>query len=101
MFKRNCVVKFPDSFGTKTLSKSKRNHWFEAAIRGLYRLDSSFWTEQDVFDRWDITVEVYEEPTTHTVRIEKLKEWVKSRGRHPHEEAKKEELRKLLFGTNK
>jgi len=32
MFKRNCVVKFPDSFGTKTLSKSKRNHWFEAAI---------------------------------------------------------------------
>jgi len=101
MFKRNCVVKYVDNFGVEHAAKVEAESLFEAAIRGLYRLDSSFWTEQDVFDRWDITVEVYEEPTTHTVRIEKLKEWVKSHGRHPHEEAKKEELRKLLFGTNK
>jgi hypothetical protein len=48
-----------------------------------------------------ITVEVHEEPTTHTVIVEKLKQWIKSQGRHPREEAKKEELRRLLFGTNK
>jgi hypothetical protein len=34
----------------------------------------------------------------HTVKVEKLKQWIKSHGRHPREEAKKAELRKLLFG---
>ena len=72
---------------------------FEAAVRGLHRLDSNFWTEEDVFDRMCITVEVHEEPTTHTVMIEKLSRWLKSHGRHPREQAKKEELRKLLFGS--
>jgi hypothetical protein len=62
---------------------------FEAAARGLRRLDSSFWTEEDVFDRMSITVEVHEEPTTHTVMIEKVKRWIKSQGRHPREEAKR------------
>jgi hypothetical protein len=100
MFKRTCVVKYVDNFGVEHAAKVEADSLFEAAIRGLYRLDSSFWTEEDVFDRWDITVEVHEEPTTHTVRIEKLKQWIKSRGKHPHEEAKKEELRKLLFGKN-
>jgi len=74
---------------------------FEAAVRGLYKLDSGFRTEEDVFDRRDVTVEVHEEPTTHTVGMEKLKHWFKSHGRHPREEAKKEELRKLLSGTSK
>ena len=46
-----------------------------------------------------ITVEVHEEPITHTVMVANLKRWVESHGRHPREEAKKEELRRLLFGT--
>jgi hypothetical protein len=54
-----------------------------------------------VFDRMFVTVEVHEEPTTHTVMIEKLKRWLKSHGRHPREQAKKQELRKLSFGENK
>jgi hypothetical protein len=45
-------------------------------------------------------VEVHEEPTIHRFKIERLKQWIKSHGRHPREEAKKEELRKLLFGTH-
>lgn len=89
MFKRTCVVKYVDNFGVEHAAKVEAESLFEAAIRGLYKLDSSFWTEQDVFDRWDIKVEVHEEPTTHTVRIEKLKQWIKARGRHPHEEEKK------------
>lgn len=40
---------------------------FEAVIRGLHRLDSRFWAEEEVWDRMLTTVEVYEEPTTHTV----------------------------------
>ena len=99
MPKRKCVVKFVDSFGIEHAAKVEAESLFEAAIRGLQRLDSSFWTEEDVFDRMCITVEVHEEPTIHTVMIEKLKRWIKSHGRHPREEAKKEEWRRLLFGT--
>jgi hypothetical protein len=99
MFKQKCVVKYVDSFGIEHAAKVEADSLFEAAVRGLHRLDSSFWTEEDVWDRMCITVEVYEEPTTHTVMIEKLKRWIKSQGRHPREQAKKEELRRLLFGN--
>jgi len=95
MFKRNSVVKYVDSFGVEHAAKVEAESLFEAAIRGLYRPDSSFWTEEDVFDRMDVTVEVHEEPTTHTVKIEKLKQWIKTHGRHPREEAKKAELRTI------
>ena len=81
MFKRNCVVKYVDSFGVEHAAKVEAESPFEAAVRGLHRLDSSFWTEEDVFDRMFVTVEVHEEPTTHTVMIEKLKQWIKSHGR--------------------
>lgn len=101
MLKRNCVVKFVDSLGVEHSAKVEAESLFEAAVRGLWRLDSSFWSEEDMFSRMDVTVEVHEEPTTHTVRIEKLKHWLKSHGRHPREEARKEELRKLLFGPNR
>jgi hypothetical protein len=61
MFKRNCVVKYVDSFGVEHAAKVEAESPFDAAIRGLYKLDSSFWTEEDVFDRMCVTVEVYEE----------------------------------------
>jgi hypothetical protein len=101
VFKRKCVVKYVDNFGVEHAAKVEAESLFEAAVRGLYRLDSSFWAEDDVFDRMSVTVEVYEEPTTHTVMVERLKHWIKTQGRHPREQAKKEELRKLLFGNNK
>jgi len=72
MFKRKCVVKYVDGFGIEHAAKVETESLFEAAIRGLQRLDSSFWTEEDVWDRMSITVAVYEEPTTRTVLIEKL-----------------------------
>ena len=101
MRKRNCVVKFVDGFGVEHSAKVEAESLFEAAIRGLWRLDSSFWTEEDMFARLDVTVEVHEEPTTHTVRVEKVRQWLKSHGRHPREEAKKEELRRLLLGPDR
>ena len=97
MFKRNGFFKFVDNIGVKRAAKVETESLIEAAVRGQRRLDSSFWTEDDVFDRMCITVEVHEEPTIHTVMVEKLKRWIKSHGRHPREEAKKAELRRLLF----
>jgi hypothetical protein len=61
MFKRNCVVKYVDNFGVEHAAKVEAESLFEAAVRGLHRLDSSFWAEDDVFDRMSVTVEVYEE----------------------------------------
>jgi len=98
VFKRNCVLKYVDGFGVEHAAKVEAEYLVEAAVRGLHRLDSSFWAEDDVFDRMSVTVEVYEEPTTHTVKIERLKHWIKTQRRHPREQAKQEELRKLLFG---
>jgi len=56
-------VKYVDSFHIEHAAKVEAECLFEAAVRGLYRLDSSFWTEEDVFDRMDVTVEDYFVPT--------------------------------------
>ena len=47
MFKRNCVVKFVDSFGVEHAAKVEAESLLEAAVRGLHQSDSSFWTEED------------------------------------------------------
>ena len=73
MFKGNCVVKYVEKRWSSARSQSRSGALFEAAVRGLYRLDSSFSTEEDVFDRTDVTVEVHEEPTTQTRKIERLR----------------------------
>jgi hypothetical protein len=68
MFKRNCIVKYVDNFGVEH-AKVEAESLFEDAIRGLYRLDSSFWAEDDVFDQMCITVEVHEEPKRLRISI--------------------------------
>ena len=99
MFKRNCVVKYVDCFGVEHAAKVEAESLFEAAVRSLHRLESSFWTDEDVVDRMSITVDVHEKPTILTLMVANLKRRIKSPGRHPSEEAKKAEVRKLLFGT--
>jgi hypothetical protein len=42
MFKRKCAVKYVDGFGIEHAAKVEAESLFEAAIRGLHRLDSSF-----------------------------------------------------------
>lgn len=81
------------NFDVVHAAKVEAESLVEAAVRGLHRLDSSFWAEDDVFGRMSVTIEVHEEPTTHTVKIDKLKQWINSQG---SEQAKKE-LRKLVF----
>ena len=41
------MVKYVDSFGIEHAAKVEPESVFEAAIRALYRLDSSFRTEED------------------------------------------------------
>jgi hypothetical protein len=68
MFKRNCIVKYVDNFGVEH-AKVEAESLFEDAIRGLYRLDSSFRAEDGIFDRMCITVEVHEEPKRLRISI--------------------------------
>lgn len=73
------------NFDVVHAAKVEAESLVEAAVRGLHRLDSSFWAEDDVFGRMSVTIEVHEEPTTHTVKIDKLKQWINSQGRRAGE----------------
>jgi hypothetical protein len=42
-----------------------------------------------------VTVEIYEEPTTHTVNLKKLLEWLERPGKSQYDEFRKEKLRPL------
>ncbi len=70
----------------------------QTAARGLCRLDSRFWTDDDLLAQDFITVEVWQEPTIHTVKVAKVKEWVRTHALNPIVEEKKQELRRILFG---
>ncbi|HKW31717.1 MAG TPA: hypothetical protein VJN92_01850 [Candidatus Acidoferrum sp.] len=85
MLKRNCVVKYVDTSGIEHTVRVEAESLFEAAIRGLQRLDSSFGA--GMWDGMSITVEVYAEPTTYGVMVQKLKRWIKSEENHATEGA--------------
>jgi len=99
--KCDCVVKFTDTAGSVHSVKVEAESLFEAAARGLCRLDSRFWTDDDLLAQDSIMVEVRQEPTIHTVKIAKVKEWVRTHALNPMVEEKKQELRRILFGETR
>jgi len=84
MLKQNCVVKYMDTFGIEHAVKVEAETLFEAAIRGLQRLDSSFGAA--LWDRMSITVEISAEPTTYAAMVQKLKPWIQSEVSRPQKE---------------
>jgi len=84
MLKQNCVVKYMDTFGIEHAVKVEAETLFEAAIRGLERLDSSFGSA--IWDRMSITVEISAEPTTYAAMVQKLKPWIQSEVSRPQKE---------------
>jgi hypothetical protein len=81
MFKRKCVVKYVDGFGIEHAAKVETESLFEAAIRGLQRLDSSFWTEEDVWDRMSITVGGLRRANNAHGADREIERWIKSKVR--------------------
>lgn len=82
---RNCAVKYVDTSGIEHIVRVEAESLFEAAIRGLQRLqrlDASFGA--DMSDHMSIAVEVSAEPTTYAVMVQKLKPWIKSQDRVVH-----------------
>ena len=64
----------------------------EAALKGFERFDCLNLAKDDGC----LIVEVYEEPTVHRIQVAKMFGWLKSSGRNPAEERKKQRLRELV-----
>lgn len=92
---RDCVVKLSDAHGVEHSVKVRAASVYEAALRGLERLEKVGW-ESDGSQIGSVTVEVYEEPTRHTVNVRRLLDWLKQPGRVPADEHRKEKLRALV-----
>lgn len=59
------------------------------------RLEEVGW-ESDGSQIGTVVVEVYEEPTTHTVNVKKLFDWLKQPRKYPSDEFRKEKLRAVV-----
>lgn len=92
---RDCVIKLLDDHGVEHSVKVRAASVYEAALRGLERLSRVGW-EGNGSQIGTVTVEVYEEPTRHTVSVRRLLEWLKQPGRLPRDEARKQKLRALV-----
>jgi hypothetical protein len=91
-----CVVRLQDSHGTRHEATVYAETLYEAVVRGLNQLSEVGW-ESDGETVRQIEVEIYQEPTRHTVDVPKLLKWIKDDGcRGPAEQTRKEKLRKLL-----
>src|SRR5690348_3452822 len=73
---RDCVVKLVDFHGVEHSVRGRAESVYEAALWGLERLNRVAW-ESDGSQMGFVVVEVYEEPTTHTVNVKRLLDWLK------------------------
>jgi hypothetical protein len=79
---RDCVVKLRDDHEIKHSVRLRATSVYEAALRGLARLQKVGW-ESDGSQVRTVVVEIYEEPTTHTVNVKKMLDWLKQPGKSP------------------
>ena len=89
---RDCIVKMHDADGVEHSVKVRAESVYEAALKGFERFDRLSLAKDDGC----LIVEVYEEPTIHRIQVEKMFGWLKSSGRNPAEESKKQRLRELV-----
>jgi hypothetical protein len=83
---RDCVVKLVDDHGVEHSVKVRAASVYEAALKGLNRLNKVGW-ESDGSQIGSVLVEVYEEPTRHRVNVAKMLRWLKEPGRLPRDNA--------------
>ena len=86
---RDCVVKLVDTQGVEHSVKIRATSVYEAALRGLERLQQVGW-ESDGSQIGTVIVEVWEEPTVHRVDVANMLCWLKEPGRLPRDEGRKD-----------
>ena len=92
---RDCVVKLVDDHGVEHSVRVRAESVYEAALKGLKKLEQVGWESDGSQIGW-VIVEVWEEPTQHRVHVGKMLGWIKSSGRTPRDETRKGKLRALL-----
>ena len=92
---RDCVVKLVDDHGVEHSVTVRAESVYEAALRGLQKLERVGWESDGSQIGW-VNVEVWEEPTLHRIHVGRMLGWLKSSGRTPRDETRKGQLRKLL-----
>jgi hypothetical protein len=86
---RDCVVKVYDVDGVEHTVKVQAESVYEAALKGFERFDRLSLTKDDM----SLIVEIHEAPTVHLLKVDKVFGWLKSRGKNPTDETRKERLR--------
>jgi hypothetical protein len=79
---RVCIVKLIDIHGVEHRVKVQAESVYEAALRGLKRLQQVGW-ESDGSQISSVMVEVWEEPTKHLVNVKKPLNWLRTPGNFP------------------
>jgi hypothetical protein len=90
---RDCVVKLTDAHGVEHRVKVRAASVYEAALKGLTKLEKVGW-ESDGSQVRSVLVEVWEEPTLHRVDVGKMVRWLNEPGRYPRDNSRKEKLRR-------
>src|SRR5215469_14260014 len=92
---RDCVVKLVDDHGVEHSVRVRAESVYEAALKGLKKLEKVGWESDGSQIGW-VIVEIWEEPTRHRVHVGKMLGWIKSSGRTPLDEIRKVKLRTLV-----
>ena len=92
---KDCVVKLTDDHGVEHSVRVRAESVYEAALKGLNRLNRVGW-ESNGEQIGSVIVEVWEEPTCHRINVAKVLKWLRDFGKSPYDETRKEKLRTLI-----
>jgi hypothetical protein len=93
-----CVVKLKDAHDAEHSVVVYAETLYEAAIRGLRRLEHDGWESDTDETIKQVEVEIHQETTRHIVDVPKLLKWVRDTemSMSPAQDFRREKLRKLL-----
>jgi hypothetical protein len=91
-----CVVRLKDSHDTEHSAVVYAESLYEAVLRGLNQLADVGWESSTDETINQVEVEIFQEPTRHTVNVPNLLKWIQQGSGSPAQQTRKEKLRKLL-----
>jgi hypothetical protein len=91
-----CIDRLKDSHDTVHEAVVYAESLYEAVLRGLNRLADVGWQSNTDETIKQVEVEIFQEPTRHTVIVPRLLNWVNQDTARPGQQTQKAKLRKLL-----
>jgi hypothetical protein len=91
-----CIDRLKDSHDTVHEAVVYAESLYEAVLRGLNRLADVGWQSNTDETIKQVEVEIFQEPTRHTVNVPRLLNWVNQDTARPGQQTQKAKLRKLL-----